>query len=165
MADVDLERRASAGDQSERLAALEERVARLTAVEAARRLLHDYARACDDDDADAATALFLPDAELWAGTRELRGHDAILGFYRAAFGVPTCHIVGAASFVARPDTSTAVHIDGRVSFVAVELSAVESAAVAAPKLRWGTYVDHVVVDGDVARFASRRITIDGSAAL
>lgn len=154
MADVDLDQLAAPSDRADRLAALEQQVARLANAEAARGLLHDYAQACDTDDADAVGALFLPDATLWAGDRELHG-DEILGFYRAAFGVPTCHIVGTAALNAGSDSTIA----SEATFLAVEL------APAGPQLRWGTYTDDIVVRAGAARFATRRIRIDGSAAL
>jgi hypothetical protein len=134
----------------ERLAALEARVARLDAIEAARTLLHDYAKGCDDNDAAAVTALFGDDAELWAGPRQLNGRDEISAFYTQALTVTTCHIVGMPAF----DVHDSV-VNARMTFLAVELGE-------ARRLLWGTYVDRIAVVDGAARFDARRITIDGS---
>jgi hypothetical protein len=151
--------RAPAADQAstaDRLAALEAHVATLTAMEAARTLIHDYALACDRDDVDGVVALFQPDAELWAGPRQHAGQDEIRAFYAEAFGVPTCHLVGVPAIAAVHDATT---VTSHASFVAVELTP------EAPRLVWGTYVDRIVLAAGDARFASRRITVDGRAAL
>ncbi|HKA04015.1 MAG TPA: nuclear transport factor 2 family protein [Acidimicrobiales bacterium] len=140
---------------TDRLAALEAHVAQLTAAEAARTLMHDYALACDQNDVDGVMALFQPDADLWAGPRQHQGHDEIRAFYAAALCIPTCHIAGVPALSPADDGAVTSH----ASFVAVEL------APDAPRLVWGTYVDRIVAPGERARFASRRITVDGRAAL
>ena len=131
---------------------LEAKVAALAASEAARTLIHDYALACDEHDVDAVVALFEPDAELWAGPRHLRGRDEIRDFYAGAFDRPRRHIVGVAAVV--PDGASG--LTAHASFVAIETAA------GGTGLTWGSYSDRIVVSGDRARFASRRITIDGS---
>jgi len=131
---------------------LEAKVAVLSAAEAARTLIHDYALACDEHDVGAVVALFEPDAELWAGPRQLRGRDEIRDFYAGAFDRPRRHIVGVAALVPDGASSLMAH----ASFVAIETSTLGTG------LTWGSYSDRIVVSGDRARFASRRITIDGS---
>lgn len=141
-----------------RLSELEAQVVDLRRLEAARTLIHDYAKACDADDAATVASLFTEDGELWAGPRRFEGRDAIGGFYRDALGTPTCHVVGVARLAVGADGL----VDAHATFLAVEL------APGDPKLRWGTYADRIEVDGSAAgkaRFTSRRITLDGSAAL
>jgi SnoaL-like domain len=139
-------------DPSSDQADLETKVAVLAAAEAARTLIHDYALACDEHDVAAVAALFEPDAELWAGPRQLRGRDEIRAFYAGAFDRPRRHIVGVAALVPDGASSLTAH----ASFVAIETTA------GGTGLTWGSYADRIVVSGDRARFASRRITIDGS---
>jgi hypothetical protein len=145
----------ASADSATRLRDLEAQVAVMRLFEAARQLLHDYARACDVDDASGVAALFEADGVLHAGARELRGSEQILGFYRDALDKQTCHIVGVASLTALADAS----VEAASTFLAVE--ATESAST----LRWGTYRDRIVARADRARFAERRITIEGSAGL
>jgi hypothetical protein len=135
-------------------AELETKVAALAAAEAARTLMHDYALACDEHDVDGVVALFEPDGELWAGPRQLHGRDEIRAFYSGAFDRPRHHIVGVAALVADDPSG----LTGHASFVAIESGSDGTG------LTWGSYSDRIVVTGDGARFASRRITIDGSTA-
>jgi hypothetical protein len=141
----------AAGSRTDR-ADLEAKVAVLTAAEAARTLMHDYALACDEHDVDGVVALFEPDAELWAGPRRLRGHEEIRAFYAGAFDRPRRHIVGVAALVPDDASSLSAH----ASFVAIETG------TGGTGLTWGSYSDRIVVTGDRARFASRRISIHGS---
>ena len=140
---------------TDRLAELERRIDALDAQSAARRLHARYAQACDDADPDAVTALFRDDGELWAGDRRLRGHDEIRAFYAHALGT-TCHVVGAADLQSE-DTA----VVGGAAFLAVSLAGTGS------QLIWGRYADRIDVPaaGADARFASRRITIEGRALL
>jgi hypothetical protein len=154
MLDVDTPAAADA-DTARRLQVLEAQVAGMRAVEAARQLLHDYARGCDLDDAEGVVSLFEPDAVLHAGARELHGREQILGFYSEAFGKQTCHVVGVASMTPQADAT----VEAKSTFLAVEV------ADSGPMLRWGTYRDRIVAHDDRSRFAERRITIEGSAPL
>jgi hypothetical protein len=134
-------------------AELESKVAALAAAEAARTLMHDYALACDEHDVDGVVALFESDAELWAGPRPLHGRDEIRAFYAGALDRPRRHIVGVAALTPLDASTLSAH----ASFVAIE------SASGATALTWGSYTDRIIV-ADRARFASRRITIDGSTA-
>jgi hypothetical protein len=133
---------------------LESQMARLLAKEACRSLAHDYARACDLNDAAAVAGMFLDDAILVAGDHTFRGRPAIEKFYVDALGATTCHIVGAMALDATADDV----VEAQATFMAVEVAG-------EARLLWGTYVDRIVVQDDRARFAARRITIEGSAAL
>jgi hypothetical protein len=149
------------------MASLEDRIARLEAKDASRALLHAYSRACDTNDTPGVAVLFLPDGELWAGASQYLGRDEIHGFYADRLSHPTCHVVDVTALDAidedavdddRPAEAAGQVVAAQSTFLSVHLSD-------EPQLHWGTYVDRIVVRGGQARFASRRITIDGSAPL
>jgi ketosteroid isomerase-like protein len=140
-------------DVQHRLAELEQRAAAADAVGQARLLMNRYAHACDTRDPDAVAATFADDAVLEAGTARFDGRDAIAAFYRRGLDRDRRHFV------------TNVSID-RIDDVTVAatsyLLAIEEGAD--PTIvRWGHYTDRIAVDTEGARFAHRRIEMDGSA--
>jgi hypothetical protein len=117
---------------------------------AVRRLIDHYADACDRDDADRVGQLFEDD-----GVLVVRGHDyrgaEILEFYRARLDVASLHFTTGVYLTALPDGL----VGSTCGFAAIEM----------PDTGWslitGRYDDVVRVDGDVARFVERRISVRG----
>jgi uncharacterized protein (TIGR02246 family) len=125
--------------------------------DAIETLLYRYARALDELDLDAVTALFTVDGELVTGAGTARGRDEIRAYYA---GVRQGHVeqrqrlrhVTTNVLIEAPAPSeAAVH-----SFFTVVVT--EPGGVS---IRWaGTYTDLVVDEGDAWRFRRRRIEVD-----
>lgn len=136
-----------------RLERLEQEIVGVTALEAARGLLHTYARGCDTKQPEAVAACFAMDATLDAGAAPFEGREAIFGFYDAALRGNSCHVVGAADMVTAADGT----VESSAIFCSVHL------AGDVPQIHYGTYDDRIAVAPDGhAEFVSRRITITGS---
>jgi len=128
---------------------VEERLERLEAAEAARRLLARYARACDRQDADAVVALFAPDGEIEIPGTVYNGVTEIKVFYQQAFtDDPSIksHII--------TNTETAWRGGGLIAIDAYLLYT--AAGDASSVLGWGEY--HAIVRVG-AEAAIQRLTI------
>jgi hypothetical protein len=139
-------RERSPSPRTERLVTrVEDRLARLETAEEVRGVLAAYARACDERDLDALTAILHPDVVLTVGTQWWRGRDEVLGFFRGHWEsseTPQRHFV----------TNVAFH----------ELAPDRAEATA--------YLLHVTVDGDGPRlscgsYRDTFIRLDGSVLL
>ena len=140
-------------DVHHRLAELERRAAAADAVEQARLLMHHYAHGCDTLDSDAVAATFADDGVLEAGTARFDGRDAIAAFYRRGLDRDRRHFVTNIS-IDRVD-------DDNVAATSYLLAIEEGAEPTI--VRWGRYTDRIRIGAGGARFAHRRIEMDGSA--
>ena len=119
---------------------------------AARRLIEQYASACDRNDVAAAVVLFAPDGVLITPVEQFTGRPAIDGFFRPRLDRPTRHMVVVTDMV----SSGPGELEARSEFVAF-------AGGATPEVTWGTYRDNIRIRDGRAEFARRTIGVDGVA--
>ncbi len=119
---------------------LTERVEQLEAMEAARRLLARYARACDGQDLEGVVSLFHDEAEVEVPGRTWKGQDGVRECYRAAWEADPSR---KSHFITNVECTG--YEAGRVS---VEASFLYTAAgVNSSVLGWGQYRDEVNTSG------------------
>ena len=131
---------------------LEERVARLEAIEAARNTTQRYARAVDELDWPALEDVFTHDAVLVSRSSQHDGRDAVMANYRRALDAP----IDRKHFII---TTDAEQIPGgdvvvRSYFIYTYAGTQDSS------LGWGNYVDRIRFEDGTARICRKQISID-----
>ncbi|MHB8669062.1 MAG: nuclear transport factor 2 family protein [Acidimicrobiales bacterium] len=134
----------------------------LTAREAIRETVADYAHAADQGRSTALTALFTAD-----GVLKIDGREPLVG--RGAIEAMLDDVGKELASSAGPGTPA--FIRHHVSSLAIELDSSTRARCWSYFLalshrgpdHWGRYRDHLVLDGATWRFAERRVSVDGRA--
>ena len=146
---------------TDRLHALEARLQRLEALEAARELLAAYARACDAQDLPGVVALFAPDCELGIPGQSWTGVDAVREFFRGAWTADPSQKNHFISNVRAVDTRADGADPGEVTVDAYFLytAAGDDSSV----LGWGEYRDVVTTSGPRPLFRSKIMSVTRAA--
>lgn len=130
---------------------LEERIARLEAIEAAKGFFYTYAETLDAPDPEAVAALFVEAGELKTPIGDFAGREAIKNFYAEAFAADTSL---KRHFLANPRAEVLADGNVRVESYFLYVGRGDGSIIG-----WGTYDDVVsVADGDV-RYVSKKIEI------
>jgi uncharacterized protein (TIGR02246 family) len=137
-------------------ASIEERIERLESMEAARRLMARYARACDAQDLDGIVELFAPDCELEIPGRTWRGRDEVREFFRRAWADdPSRKSHFITNVECRPREAGSVAVDAYFLYTA---SGDRSSVIG-----WGCYADVVDTTAPDPVFARKAMTVTRAA--
>lgn len=130
-----------------------QRIIRLEAAEASRKLACTYATALDGVDLELLDTLFTEDAVLEVPTQRFQGRAAVLGFFAEAFAAAT---VTKKHFMCNLDVEVTGPSSTHMSSYFLYTFAGQDTSV----LGWGTYVDEVVIADGAARFRYKSISVD-----
>lgn len=135
------------------MASLEQRLAYLERVEAARTIGARYARACDAKSVPTLRSdVFTHDVVLYIPGGEFSGIDAVGEFYQGAFDAePGARRHFVVNQIIEPLDGEELQVDSYFLFVSADQASV---------IGWGTYRDVVAFDSGSPRIREKSITLD-----